>query len=560
MTISVSQISNTQSFGTWLQRTNDIATIISSNTVTTDSTTGGSITTGRGFVNGAFGANTIYVTTITAGNLSVNGSLVTITSNLAVNATASIGNSTVNAQIGWIAGSQAIQQNFASDNNFIQVIIQNLSNGTNASGDLVINSDTANDTAGFIDLGINSKNYSNSSFSITDAGEGYLYTANTGMAIGTATAKPLKFFVGGTTSADEKMRLTSGGNVAIGATTADATLKVTGTANVTGNVTVVGALTVNSAANIVGAVALSNTISVAGAANLQSTVNVGSTLSVVGNVTLSSNLSVNGAVSLANNLTVTGVTNVATFNTSGLANLSNMNTNVANVANVNVTDTARIGTINSTSNGVLANTTQISIGNTSVNTIITPTSLTTNSISAYNFFVTGTIVGAFSANGNILPYSNDSIYIGVSSNVFAQAYVTNVYSNAIYSYSGTLNVISNTAITGTLTLNGTKQIVTNTYTFSSTSLATVDSFSASAYRSAEYTVQAVDAGSGSYHFSKLLVTHDGTTAYIAEFGVITNLGNIVSFVVDVNAGNVRLRGTPTASGIVVKFSRDTMAV
>lgn len=559
MTITVSQISNTQSFGTWLQRTNDIASLMSSNVVTTDSSSGGSITTGRGFVNGHFGANTIHTTTISAGNLSVAGSLVTITSNLAVNATASIGNSSVNAQIGWISSALAIQQNFANQDSYIQVVIQNLSDGTEASGDLIINSDDGDDNGGYIDLGINSSNYSNGAFSITDAGEGYLYTANTGLAIGTAEAKPLKFFVGGTTSADEKMRLTSGGNVAIGATTADATLKVTGTANVSGNVTIVGAFKTSNTANIAGAVSLSNTLSVIGAANLQSTVNVGSTLGVTGNVTFSNSLSVTGNVVLSNTLTVTGTTNVATLNSSGLANLNSMNTGVANVANINISDTTKIGTIGTT-DGYLANTTNIVIGNSTVNTIITSSSLTTNTITAYNFLVTGSIVGAFTANGNIIPNTNNAIFVGISSNVFAQAYVTNVYSNAIYSYSGTLNMNTNVAISGTLTIANTKQLYTNTYTFSSTSVATVDSFSATTYRSAEYTVQAVDSGTGSYHFTKLLVTHDGVTAYVAEFGVITNLGNIVSFNVDINSGNVRLRGTPTASGIVVKFSRDTITV
>lgn len=304
MTISVSQISNTQSFGTWLQRTNDIAYLISTNVVTTDSTTGGSITTGRGFVNGAFGSNTLYISTLTAGNLTTNGSVINVTSNLAL-------------------------------------------------------------------------------------------------------------------------------------------------------------------------------------------------------------------------------------------------------ANSNL---------------------QISVGNSTVNTVINSTSISTNTINAYNLTVSGTIVGAFSANGNIVPDTNNSILIGTSSKVFGQIYATNTFSNAIYSYSGTLNVSANLsvsgtvtsggnlAVTGTMIINNTKQLSTGTFTFSSNSISTVDSFSTSSYRSAEYTVQSADAGTGSYHFTKLLVTHDGTTAYIAEFGRILNLSSIITFSADISSGNVRLRGTPTANGIVVKFSRNTMAV
>ena len=76
MTIPVTQVSNTQTFGTWLTTTNRLANIISSNTVTADSTSGGSLTTGNSFVNGHFGAEFVYVAnTLIGGNVSSNGVL-----------------------------------------------------------------------------------------------------------------------------------------------------------------------------------------------------------------------------------------------------------------------------------------------------------------------------------------------------------------------------------------------------------------------------------------------------------------------------------------------------
>ena len=108
MTIEVTQIANSQTFGAWLATTNRIANIISQNTVTTDSTTGGSLTTGNGFVNGYFGANYVYVNTgLVGGNVSTNGeilvlsntkyqyaaaNLVSITANTTVRAVAAVVN------------------------------------------------------------------------------------------------------------------------------------------------------------------------------------------------------------------------------------------------------------------------------------------------------------------------------------------------------------------------------------------------------------------------------------------------------------------------------------
>jgi hypothetical protein len=76
MSIPVSIVSNSQSFGAWLSITNRMAELISGNVVTSDSTSGGSITTGNSFVNGHFGANYIFVAnTLVGGNNSANSLL-----------------------------------------------------------------------------------------------------------------------------------------------------------------------------------------------------------------------------------------------------------------------------------------------------------------------------------------------------------------------------------------------------------------------------------------------------------------------------------------------------
>ena len=83
MTITVTPVSNTQTFGSWLAVTNRLANLMSQNTVTSDSTAGGSVTTGNSFINGHFGANTLHVgTALRGGNLTTNAVL-TIATNTA---------------------------------------------------------------------------------------------------------------------------------------------------------------------------------------------------------------------------------------------------------------------------------------------------------------------------------------------------------------------------------------------------------------------------------------------------------------------------------------------
>lgn len=61
MTIQVSSVTNNQSFGVWLRRVNQMATLFTSNTVTVNFATTGSLTTGNATVNGFFQSNVFAV-------------------------------------------------------------------------------------------------------------------------------------------------------------------------------------------------------------------------------------------------------------------------------------------------------------------------------------------------------------------------------------------------------------------------------------------------------------------------------------------------------------------
>ncbi|HTE28119.1 hypothetical protein [Flavitalea sp.] len=121
-----------------------------------------------------------------------------------------------------------------SINNYLQINVQNRSAGNTASSDLVATSNNGTETTNFVNLGINSSGYSNTSYPILNgANNAYLYTTGSDFVIGNGTAaKTLRFFTGGFATANERMRISATGQVGIG-TLAPSTLMhiKTGVAN-----------------------------------------------------------------------------------------------------------------------------------------------------------------------------------------------------------------------------------------------------------------------------------------------------------------------------------------
>jgi hypothetical protein len=117
-------------------------------------------------------------------------------------------------------------------NSYVQVHVRNASSGTAASADIVATSDNGTDASNFIDLGINNSTYVDSNWTINGALDGYLYTSNGNLSIGTATSKPLTFFTGGTLAANERMKIEANGAISGTLTgTAGNLMLISGTAN-----------------------------------------------------------------------------------------------------------------------------------------------------------------------------------------------------------------------------------------------------------------------------------------------------------------------------------------
>lgn len=90
---------------------------------------------------------------------------------------------------------------YTSANTYTQVVVTNISNGQNASADLVFYNDLGDYEAGtgpFLDVGIESSTYSNSLYTMFGPNDAYVYTGNANILIGTDTNKAIKFFANGT--------------------------------------------------------------------------------------------------------------------------------------------------------------------------------------------------------------------------------------------------------------------------------------------------------------------------------------------------------------------------
>jgi len=90
---------------------------------------------------------------------------------------------------------------------------------------------------------------------------------------------------------------------------------------------------------------------------------------------------------------------------------------------------------------------------------------------------------------------------------------------------------------------------------------TIDSFPTGTYSSAEYTITATIDGTNIREIAKLIVVHDGSTAYRNVYGVISTSGNaLVSYTATVSSGNVLLRATTTNDDTIFRIAKNYQAI
>ncbi len=113
-----------------------------------------------------------------------------------------------------ISGQTNVASFYNSINNFSQIKIENDSGGTTASADLVAQSNSGSDTFGYVDLGINCTQYSQSTFGNTGPLDSYLYAIGSGSVGGNLTigvlgsSKSIVLHTAGASTTNERLRIT----------------------------------------------------------------------------------------------------------------------------------------------------------------------------------------------------------------------------------------------------------------------------------------------------------------------------------------------------------------
>jgi hypothetical protein len=79
-----------------------------------------------------------------------------------------------------------------------------------------------NDTAGFIDVGINSNTYAQAAYSLMTPSSGYMFTNGGDLFLGTQTLHNIVLFTGNTTTGSARVVVSNNGNMMVGTTTAGA--------------------------------------------------------------------------------------------------------------------------------------------------------------------------------------------------------------------------------------------------------------------------------------------------------------------------------------------------
>ena len=281
--------------------------------------------------------NTNYVGSVTASNVVSNAQLsanlanyallsgAAFTNTVSISNTLSVGNTSANVFIGYNSTDLTIAEFAGTSNNYQAIFIRNANSGTQSSADLTIYNDSFSTTVDkWIDMGIVSSNWSNSTWTIGNANDAYVYTGNSNLSIGANGANYINFFTGGTLITNERMRIDATGNVNIGN-------QSSGAASLTVGNTVTNVVINSTSVSIGSATAAAN-----GFVNLPNGLKMNwgwvSSNSSVGAVTFTSPFTIN-----AFSITATSNTAVATYGAAVTAWTKNGATILtANIASTNV--------------------------------------------------------------------------------------------------------------------------------------------------------------------------------------------------------------------------------
>ena len=121
----------------------------------------------------------------------------------------------------------------SNTNSYAQFNIKNINSGNSASTDFVATANIGTESTYYVNLGINGSGYTQQAQSSENPLDGYLYSSDSGLVIGTAsstnTNADLRFVTGGLASSSIRAVITKGGNFGIGTTSPIAMISASST-------------------------------------------------------------------------------------------------------------------------------------------------------------------------------------------------------------------------------------------------------------------------------------------------------------------------------------------
>ena len=233
-----------------------------------------------------------------------------------------------------------------SNNDYAQIAFKNTSSGANASTDFIAYSNNGTDSDGYIDMGITSQNFNDPDFTITGAGDGYIFMvgaaggADKGNLVlatsDTGSQNKIIFAAGGLASDNEQMSITPDQNVHIEIATPS-------TSPSTGALTVIGGVGIQGDINIAGNV----TFGGSGTTLETSTLAVSDPLIFVGNDNTTDAVDL-GLIAEYGTALASTLTNTVT-NKALTSNVATLTTGTAH--SLAVGDIVVVGTVDATFNG-----------------------------------------------------------------------------------------------------------------------------------------------------------------------------------------------------------------
>tara|TARA_B100001093_G_scaffold508198_1_gene569949 strand:+ start:18846 stop:21203 length:2358 start_codon:yes stop_codon:yes gene_type:complete len=465
--IGANVATQTDTFASWIERTNQMVFDMSTVVITTFANSTGGQTTGNAHVNGLFSANTLIAKDIIRGGTVNSSGLLTVGSN-----TIFAANSTLNINSNTIVGNTALFNKkvtttdntvFGGANTTITSNVTINNTNTNITGAQISSTSNVSLTGANIHIVSTAVDITSNTLISGDL------TIDSGNLVTTSNVSMTSSNVeitGGELGISSNVTITNA-NVSISSSD-DTSISATKISLTSANVAISGGeLNVTSNASLSGDLSVGGNLDITGVSTLSSNVSIGEKLAVTGAVTLSNTANIAGATTITNTLAVSGNTNISDQLTVTNNTALNSALSVSGVTTISSNTITRQVAPSATNTYNIGATTK-AYANGFINYI------TTRQIAANGVNISGGNIGAsgsLNANGGI------SVAANTTANAFQVDTSTgNIDTIGNLEVDGTANIGSNvtihgsnTVITGHLRVEEDMEVVGNIIFTSNTS-------------------------------------------------------------------------------------------